>query len=187
MRLSFEEKTRKKTFWESKGWIIVALIGSVFLGLTTFCMGFASVSGLLSKYLMSLGFLVSCTIYLVLCLYQNMRDHGYLFSCKNSDFYQTDVDTGKKYFWWAGMFGMIGGGLCSFFGSICMGLTFEYAVRSGLNQGVTSTLFVLSSVFIAILNFLVLKETLDLAQSGGMIMLIACAIVLSYSGEAELI
>ena len=59
------------------------------------------------------------------------------------------------------------------------------SVKAGINQGIISSLFVLSGIFSAILAFLFLNEVMNLSQYIGMGFLIACAIVLSFSNAED--
>lgn len=76
-------------------------------------------------------------------------------------------------------------GLCSFGGAVFTTLTMTYSLYSGVNQGVISTLFVLSSIIIAIMSYFILGEKMNMSHYGGMLLMIMCAIVLSFANTDE--
>ena len=78
---------------------------------------------------------------------------------------------------------MISSAIGNFIGTYFVTLTFQTAIFAGVNQGVVSTLFVLSAVFCAILAYFLFNEKMDVSQYFGMVLLIACAVLLSISQE----
>jgi len=66
-------------------------------------------------------------------------------------------------------------------GTYFVAMTFQYSEQAGVNQGVMSTLFVLSAIFCAIFAYIFLNEIMGGADYVGMLFMIACAVLLSLS------
>ena len=58
-------------------------------------------------------------------------------------------------------------------------VSFRTALYAGINQGVISSVFIVSALSTAILAYLILKEKMNISHYIGMALLIICAILLS--------
>lgn len=74
-----------------------------------------------------------------------------------------------------------------FFTGVLMLLTFSYALYSNLNQGVVSTLFAITSIYLAILFWIIYRQVMNIYDFIGMIALIVCAILLVFSDDRSYI
>lgn len=64
-------------------------------------------------------------------------------------------------------------------------MTFKYAILSQTNQGVIQTLFSLSSVFLCIIGRIVFHERMRHFHYVGIILLIGCSILISFSDDSS--
>jgi drug/metabolite transporter (DMT)-like permease len=62
-------------------------------------------------------------------------------------------------------------------------ISFGLALSAGVNQGVIATLFTLSAVSSALLTFIFLGEKIGLNDGIGMLFVLACAVLLSFSQD----
>lgn len=147
-------------------------------------MGEVSKNGVVAKNLLSVGFLIVSLIYMVIAFVQNYRKGIRIWSFTDNDWYFANED-GQKEFHWMHFFGMILSALGNVVGTYFVALTFQTSVEAGVNQGVISTLFVLSAVFCAIFANIFLKEVMVGADYIGMAFMIACAILLSLSHASD--
>lgn len=114
----------------------------------------------------------------------NAKNGRRVWSFTDNDWVLTDRHGNKK-FWYAGFIGMIASSLGNVVGTYFVALTFQTSISAGVNQGVMSTLFVLSAVFSAIFAYLLLNEKMNVSQYVGFVLLIGCAILLSLSQASE--
>lgn len=147
-------------------------------------MGEVSKKGMVAKYLLSLGFMMVAVVYMLFTFFNNYLSGKRIWSFTDNDWVRTD-NNGDKYIWVAGFLGMICSALGNFVGTYFVALTFQTSLYAGVNQGVMSTLFVLSAVFSALFAYWLLREIMDNSQYFGMVLLIACAVLLSLSQESE--
>lgn len=57
---------------------------------------------------------------------------------------------------------------------------FKFAILSGLNPGSITTLFSLTSIYVAILFYFCFDEKLTAAKSAGIVLIFACAVILAF-------
>jgi drug/metabolite transporter (DMT)-like permease len=74
--------------------------------------------------------------------------------------------------------------VAAFVSGILIIFTFRYALLSGLNQGVMTSMFSLTSIYVALISYWLWDEKLHIFHLYGMIFLVACALLISFSKEA---
>lgn len=153
-------------------------------GVASFFMGDVSRKGMVAKYLLSVGFVIVALVYMLVAFVGNYRKGIRVWSLIDNDWIHDDAN-GDRRIWYAGFLAMIFSAAGNFVGTYFVALTFETSIYAGVNQGVISTLFVLSAVFCAILAYVLLKETMDISQYIGMVLMIGCAVLLSLSQESK--
>lgn len=60
-------------------------------------------------------------------------------------------------------------------------ICFKYALYAGLNQGVITTIFTLSGIYVAIISWFMFNEKLDKFHITGMLLLISCTVLIVLS------
>ena len=166
-------------------WLWASFGATICFGIAAYFIGEVSEHGLISKWLMSFGFFILCFIYMmVVCGYQRYTK-GYFFKLTKSDLWKVDESDGRGTgsFDWSRFWGLLGAALSNFFGTLFVALCFQYSLLSGVNQGVVSTLFVLSSIFCAILAYFLMNEVMSLTESFGMLLVILCGVIIAFSNE----
>lgn len=143
-------------------------------------MGEVSKNGIVAKNLLSVGFMIVSLVYMVIAFIQNYMKGIRIWSFTDNDWYFETV-SGEKKFHWMHFIGMIFSALGNVVGTYFVALTFKTSVEAGVNQGVISTLFVLSAVFCAIFAYVFLQEIMSGSDYIGMALMIGCAILLSLS------
>lgn len=143
-------------------------------------MGEVSKNGIVAKNLLSLGFIVVSLVYMLTVFATSYFNNQKMWSFKQNDWVFEDHN-GERKFHWHFLVGMIVSALGNVAGTYFVAMTFQYSVDAGVNQGVMSTLFVLSAIFCAVFAYIFLNEIMGLADYLGMIFMIGCAILLSLS------
>ena len=138
----------------------------------------------MAKNLLSLGFMIVAVVYMFIAFFQNYRNGIRIWSFTSNDWIY-DNKYGIRVYDWGRFIGMILSALANVVGTFFVVYSFQLSIDAGINQGVISSLFVLSAVFSAIFAFIFLGETLALVDYVGMFMMIACAIILSLSQGTE--
>lgn len=64
-------------------------------------------------------------------------------------------------------------------------LGFEYALYANMSQGVITTLYSFTTVFLGVFGYFIFNEKLDGYQVVGIITLVGCVILLAFSGSAS--
>lgn len=108
-------------------------------------MGDVSRKGMVAKYLLSLGFMIVSLVYMIAVFISNYLETGICWSFTSNDWVKNEP-RGTR-IWFSGFVGMICSALGNFVGTYFVALTFQTAIYAGVNQGVISTLFVLSAIF----------------------------------------
>mmetsp|Transcript_1400 Transcript_1400/g.1236 ORF Transcript_1400/g.1236 Transcript_1400/m.1236 type:complete len:374 (+) Transcript_1400:41-1162(+) len=181
-----EELSSLMKFWDTKGWLICSLIASACFGIASFFMGEVSKNGIVAKNLLSLGFIIVAVIYMFVAFTQNYLKGIRIWSLTDNDWYFTN-EMGETKMHWSYFFGMICSALANVVGTLFVAITFQTSIQAGVNQGVISTLFVLSAVFCAIFAYIFLKEVMGGADYVGFTLMIICAILLSLSQDSATI
>ena len=147
-------------------------------------MGEVSKRGIVAKNLLSLGFMIVSFIYMIIAFTQNYLKGIRIWSFTQNDWVFED-SSGRKKFHWTFFLGMICSSLGNVVGTYFVALTFQTSIEAGVNQGVISTLFVLSAVFCAIFAYIFLQEVMGGADYVGFTLMIGCAVLLSLSQTGE--
>ena len=111
-------------------------------------------------------------------MYRQKRDEKFLDRTK-LDF--LDSETGKIR--WLYIAAILTDAVISFFTGIMIIITFRFALYGRLNQGIISSLFSITSIYLSIISWLFFKETLKVFHFFGMILMIAWALLVVFSKD----
>ena len=161
-----------------------SVIASLCFGVASFFLGDVSDKGIVGKFLMSFGFIIISVLYMLFCFISNAYNGRRVWSFVDNDVVKPNRD-GTSTILYGAFLGMVCSGVFNFIGSWLVTVTFETSIYAGVNQGVMSSLFVLSALFCAIFAYILLNEKMDLSQYMGMVLMIVCAVLLSLSQDSD--
>jgi drug/metabolite transporter (DMT)-like permease len=156
---------------------VTAILAGIFFGLANLFMGSTSYAGFVSQEIISVGTLIVGLMYFAFMLLQSKHKNGYYWKWKKSYYY--NPHTNGVNWLVIGIASFLA--LVFFFTGILILLTFEFALYGDLNQGIVSTLFSITSIYLAILFWVVYKQKMNLCDFAGMILLIVSAIMMVFS------
>lgn len=77
------------------------------------------------------------------------------------------------------------GGMCEFIGCYFLVLSFHYGQMAGMNDGITSSLILFSSVYILSAQYLIYKDRINLVQACGIGVILVAVVMVSVFGEEQ--
>lgn len=83
---------------------------------------------------------------------------------------------------WIVIWYLIADMVINFLSALTFLLSLQYALLAGINQGVVTTLYSFTSIVMALIGRLVFKEAIRVHHMVGLILLVACAAIISVSG-----
>ncbi|CAI2373540.1 unnamed protein product [Moneuplotes crassus] len=177
---STEESTKELASFEvhSNYWILWGILGGITAGIGSLFVGKASTEGFHARSMISIGNLIAGIGYFsVKTAYQRLNGEGQ----------EDDVIEIREYRTHKGLKIAIifVDALVSIGGGFLVVLTFEYAFYAGINQGIISTLFSFTSVFLSIFGWLLFDERINSVQIIGMISMTTSAILYGFSGSGH--
>ena len=119
-----------------------------------------------------------CLAFMICCFIKNYIQKRRIWSFYDNDWVWKNHD-GTYYFWSSAFFSIILSGVLNFSLASIIVVSFRTALYAGINQGVISSVFIVSALSTAILAYLILKEKMNISHYIGMALLIICAILLS--------
>lgn len=81
---------------------------------------------------------------------------------------------------------LILGGVFEFVGCQILVVSYNFGSRAHLNDGITSSLILFSSVFILVLSYAIYRETINMLQSTGLFVILSGVFVISLFKAPEL-
>ena len=74
---------------------------------------------------------------------------------------------------------LIAGGLCEFVGCYFLVDSFHYGQLAGMNDGITSSLILFSSVYILTMQYLIYRDRINIVQFVGIVVILVSVIMVS--------
>ena len=177
-----EELTHTMQLWhfkvKSNSWIFSALMSGISAGVGSLFVGKASTNGFYARLLVSLGNLLAAAAYMFI-RYTLLNYHP---EDLNPEPHATTLKMNLKQkvlTAWAIVFDSI----VNIGGGFLVILVFEYSYYASINQGIISTLFSFTSVYLSIFGWIIFREKINKFQVFGMSLLIIWAILYGFSGE----
>ena len=106
---------------------------------------------------------------------------GKFWNWKNSPF--RDPDTDK--FRWSPVWAVILDTIIKVSAGYFVIVSFKYAMYAGINQGVITTIFTLSAIYVALISWFMFNEKLNRFHIIGMLLLIGCTILIVFSKSPD--
>ena len=106
---------------------------------------------------------------------------GKFWNWRNSSFRDPETDT----FRWRSVFAVILDAIIKVTAGWLVIISFKYALYAGINQGVITTIFTLSAIYVAIISWFVFNEKLNKFHVIGMLLLIGCTILIVFSKSTD--
>lgn len=183
MSIDMNDNTPKveQTQPASKLWLLTGTLAGVMFGLANLFMGKTALYELYSQQVIMIGSLLVGLVYNGYGLCANKSKLGYFWSWPESR-YHDDITGGLNY---TVILIEVTLGVILFVTGIAILLAFEYAYLSGVNQGVISTLFAITSIYLALIFWIFFKESMTIFDFVGMLMLVACALMIIFSKGEE--
>ncbi|CAI2368585.1 unnamed protein product [Moneuplotes crassus] len=181
-------KTPEKEESQSRSWILSGVIAGLLFGFGNLCVVRISHFGFYVRELTLFGgFNLALAIFIIRTIQQRRErsayrikdeDSGnYYFSQQESPFW--DPDTEK--FRWAAVLAILMDSVTKISGGLTAILSFKYALYAEINQGAITTVFSISSIFVAMISFFIFGEKLTKFHLIGMFLLIGCALLIVFS------
>lgn len=129
-------------------------------GLANFFIGDVAFYGFYSRELMGVG-MFAFSFFVIICQLIHMK-------IKYNSFYPWEHSTYRNHetngICWQTVFFMVLDGFLNFMGDLMAILGFQYALFSQINQGVVSTMFGLSSIYIGVMAWIFFHERMNLVH-----------------------
>mmetsp|Transcript_16569 Transcript_16569/g.14467 ORF Transcript_16569/g.14467 Transcript_16569/m.14467 type:complete len:235 (+) Transcript_16569:28-732(+) len=156
-------------------WILWAVLGAVTGGIGSLFVGKVSTGGFHARTIISIGNLIAG-----LCYFLGKTIFLKYFNTQPTQPENSIGMTSKHKLFTFSM--ILIDAVLSIGGGFLVVLTFEYSFYAGINQGIISTLFSFTSVFLSIFGWLIFKEKINTIQIGGIFLLTLSAIIYGFSG-----
>ena len=106
---------------------------------------------------------------------------GKFWNWKNSSFRDPATDR----FRWRSVFAVILDAIIKVTAGWLVIISFKYALYAGINQGVITTIFTLSAIYVAFISWFMFNEKLNKFHIIGMLLLIGCTILIVFSKKPD--
>lgn len=178
-----KKKGMKLKDYEVKGyfWIFQALMAGLCFGLMTFFMGQSSYHGMQTRLLFSTGGFFFNILYFGYYCIKSKVQKGYFYSWKDSDLKSRTTDKPD----YRAVVAVFLYGCLSFLTGYIFITALKFSIYAQINQGVMTSLFSLTSVFLAFSGKFIFHEKLKFYHIFGMAFMIGCAILISLSDEKQ--
>ena len=179
------ERIRKRNdeAHESHVWVFTAICGGILYGIGNFLMGNISSGGIYAREIIMVGSFISSVVYFTivgknnLIILSSKLCLGSIRKYTNKSFLKYKIQE-MDYMAVAAILLDV---VLTFIAGVVVLFTFKYWLHSGINQGVITALFSLGSLYLAIFAYFFYDQKITIFQISGMILLIACAILLVLS------
>ena len=179
------ERIRKRNdeAHESHVWVFTAICGGILYGIGNFLMGNISSGGIYAREIIMVGSFISSIVYFTivgknnLIILSSKLCLGSIRKYTNKSFLKYKIQE-MDYMAVAAILLDV---VLTFIAGVVVLFTFKYWLHSGINQGVITALFSLGSLYLAIFAYFFYDQKITIFQISGMILLIACAILLVLS------
>ena len=165
---------------KSNIWVLWGILGAITGSIGSFYVGKASIStsGFYARTMISIGNLIAGICY----FWGKMVINKLMNPQWRQPEYISEITNKQKFFTFCTIFV---DAVLSIGGGFLVVLTFEYAYMAGINQGIITTLFSFTSVFLSLFGWMIFKEKINSFQIGGMLLLTTSAILYGFSGSSS--
>ena len=165
----------------SKFWILTAVTAGVMFALCNFFIGKASHHAIYSRVVSPIGALLFASVYnFAVTIIQKIQRNRF-FVWEDSQFKHPETNG----IYWLYVLILLIDAVITFSGGIFIVYAFQFAIYGEVNQGVIASLFSLTSIYIAFISYFAFNEKLHCFHFIGMVLMIACALLIAFSKSAE--
>jgi drug/metabolite transporter (DMT)-like permease len=158
-------------------WLISAVACGFCYGFGNLCVVKISHFGFYTRELILFGGFFQALIFLIGRFFYIKHTTGHFWNWENSGFRDPRTDT----FRWKAVWAVLLDVVIKVVAGWLVIISFKYALYAGINQGVITTVFTLSSIYVAIMSWFLFDEKLNRFHIVGMLLLIACTILIVFS------